>query len=255
LRIEDDSFPGAAGRLLPRHLHGNLSAKPRRASKSARPRSTWRSMQMQTTSMRQNSSFSYRSHKPAARVSVRHPLFLRARRPRTPSPFRKLGRRQAPRRRRDRCPIELAPAAAASGDPARARISCRAAASPASVGSAFRKSSSSTRRARRAEGETGDADGRRETANRREMFDVAERRRLLMSLPKPGTADPPSENRLGHCSRVRRQDARGRGRARRVLLVGTDLCQPVGDRTQSHGHELERSPVLWAARHERAGAG
>jgi len=101
--------------------------------------------------MRQNSSFSYRSHKPAARVSVRHPLFLRARRPRTPSPFRKLGRRQAPRRRRDRCPIELAPAAAASGDPARARISCRAAASPASVGSAVRKSSSPTRRARRAE--------------------------------------------------------------------------------------------------------
>lgn len=36
MRIKHDSFPGAPGRLLPRHIHGNLSAKLRRASKSAR---------------------------------------------------------------------------------------------------------------------------------------------------------------------------------------------------------------------------
>ena len=80
--------------------------------------------------------------------------------------------------------------------------------------------------------------------------------RLLISLEKPrGRADPPPKNRLGHSPGVRRQDPRGHGRARRVLLVGTDLRQPVGDCAQDHRHELERAPLLWPARQGRAGAG
>jgi hypothetical protein len=64
--------------------------------------------------------------------------------------------------------------------------------------------------------------------------------RLLISLEKPrGRADPPPKNRLGHSPGVRRQDPRGHGRARRVLLVGTDLRQPVGDCAQDHRHESE----------------
>jgi hypothetical protein len=36
--------------------------------------------------------------------------------------------------------------------------------------------------------------------------------------------------------------------ARRVLLAGTNLFQSVDDRSKDHGHQLERTTLVWPAK-------
>ena len=80
-------------------------------------------------------------------------------------------------------------------------------------------------------------------------------RRLLTSLAKPG-AEPIRHLKIGSVI-VREFEGKIHevtGRARRVLLVGTDLSQPVGHRSQDHRNELERTALLWPAWQGRVGA-